>query len=142
MWILIIIISIVIVFSILFYIGSTASETIFRRVTNQWIANKQLGDISDEEIFNLILQNRYRVTSFADLPQRHKSIVSEYKDDIETGIAFYNSYSLTLTLYVIFLIENNKEYINSKKYGCVEDVFEAISSVIERQPNIKKYAEY
>ncbi len=139
---LIIIISIVFIFIALFYIGFASSETTFRLITNQWIANKQLGDISDEEIFNLILRQRYRVTSIADLPQRHKSIVSKYKDDIKNGIAFYNSYSLTLTLYVIFLIENNKEYINSEKYGCVEDVFEAISSVIEMQPNIKKYAEY
>ena len=138
----IIVVIIVIVVIVALYQSLGSSSTAFRVVANQWIANKQMGDKTDEEIFDLLLMKRYRVSVLEDLPQRHKAIIYEVKSDIKQGFSFFDCYSLPLTLYVIFSIENNKEYINSEKYGTVEEVFEAIASVIRQQKNIAKYSEY
>lgn len=123
--------------------ASRSSETTIRVISNQWIANKQLGDISDEKIYDLILRNRYRIKEGKFFPRDMQAIIEMIKWDIETDSAFYRNYTLTLLLYTIFLIENNKEFINHQnKYSYDESVFEKISNRLKENPSTAKYSDY
>lgn len=139
MWFIVIGIGLVLVYFFLKASGET--NTTFRIVTNQWIANKQINDMTDEQIFDLILHNRYKSRKNPAFRQHIKSTIDGVKAEINDGEAFYD-YSLPLTLFTIFLIEENKDFINPTKYEELEDVFKAIANVIEEQSNIKQYAVY
>ena len=123
-------------------LGMKSSQTTIRLIANQWSTNKRLKYLSDEEIYYLILRQRYRVKTLKELPDNHKGVIQKINNEIVSGLTFYRNYSLPLTLYTIFLIENNKEYINPETYSSEEDIFKAISNDIKNTFKVDKYFEY